>query len=69
MRFSPVNNDYIAWIYDDENFGAGAIVLVGRWTLRDYDTLDVVGNRALRGAYPYRDGSTEILEMAFISVG
>ena len=46
LRFSPVNNDYIAWIYDDETFGTGAIVIdlatrdfVGRWTSLDYDTV------------------------------
>lgn len=27
LRFSPVNNDYIAWVYDDDNFGTGIVVL------------------------------------------
>ena len=46
LRFSPVNNDLIGWIYDDGEFGTGAIILnkstkifVGRFSARDYDAL------------------------------
>lgn len=46
LQFSPVNNDHIAWIHDDDNFGTGAIVLdlaskrfVAHWTDLDYDAL------------------------------
>jgi len=27
FRFSPVNRDHLAWVYDDDNFGTGVIVL------------------------------------------
>ena len=46
LRFSPTNNDQIGWIYDDGDFGTGAIILnlssrffIGNFTTRDYDAL------------------------------
>ena len=46
IRFSPVSNDHLAWIYDDDNFGTGAIVwqrstnrFVAIWDGFDYDAI------------------------------
>lgn len=46
IRFSPVSNDHLAWIYDDDNFGTGAIVwqrstsrFVAIWDGLDYDAI------------------------------
>ncbi len=46
FRFSPVDNDLIAWIYDDGDFGTGVVVLnlasmsfVARWDNLDYDAI------------------------------
>lgn len=46
FRFSPIDKDLIAWIYDDDDFGAGVIVLdvakmafVAKWEDLDYDTI------------------------------
>lgn len=46
FQFSPVDNNLITWIYDDGDFGTGAIVLnvetmtfVAEWENRDYDIM------------------------------
>ncbi|MGQ7842850.1 hypothetical protein ACUNV4_00130 [Granulosicoccus sp. 3-233] len=46
FHFSPVNNDLIAWVHDDGDFGTGVIVLnlatmafVARWEDLDYDAI------------------------------
>ncbi len=46
FRFSPIDNNLIAWIYDDGDFGTGVIVLnvatmifVSKWEDLDYDTI------------------------------
>lgn len=44
LQFSPVNDNYVAWVYDDDDFGTGVVaidlstaVFVARWSNLDYD--------------------------------